>query len=140
MNNIDPETIASFGDEWSRFDRSGMKDAEASKTFDEYFAVLPWPALPYETEGFDMVSGSGRWGRLVAPRVKRLNCIDPSAAIDVARTKLASFANVDFHKASLDSTGLPLASQISAIRWLFYTLFQTLQQLFITGIRYGRCG
>ena len=140
MNNIDPETIASFGDEWSRFDQSEMKDAEASKTFNEYFAVLPWPALPYETEGFDMVSGSGRWGRLVAPRVKRLNCIDPSAAIDVARTKLASFANVDFHKASLDSTGLPLASQISAIRWLFYTMFQTLQQLFVTGIRYGRCG
>jgi SAM-dependent methyltransferase len=111
MNNIEPETIASFGDEWSRFDQSGMTDAEARKTFDEYFAVFPWSALPYEAEGFDMGCGSGRWARFVAPRVKRLNCIDPSAAIDVARAKLASFANVDFYKASVDSTGLPLGSQ-----------------------------
>ena len=111
MANIDPKTIASFGDEWSRFDQSGMTQAEARKTFDEYFALFPWSALPLEAEGFDMGCGSGRWARFVAPRVGRLNCIDPSAAIDVARSQLATFANVKFHQASVDSNVVPPESQ-----------------------------
>ncbi len=36
--------------------------------------------------GFDMGCGSGRWARLVAPRVGTLNCIDPAeAALAVAK-------------------------------------------------------
>jgi hypothetical protein len=40
-NNLDPRTVASFGDEWSRFDQSGMSEDEAEKVFKEYFAVFP---------------------------------------------------------------------------------------------------
>ena len=61
MRNIDEKTVASFGDEWSRFDQTGMADDEACKVFDEYFAVFPWADLEPDAEGFDMGCGSGRW-------------------------------------------------------------------------------
>ena len=111
MSNIDPQTVASFGDEWVRFDQSGMSADELRKVFDGYFAVFPWDRLPSDAEGFDMGCGSGRWARLVAPRVGRLHCIDPSAAITVARSTLAGHDNVVFHQASVDAPGLPLGSQ-----------------------------
>lgn len=111
MKNLDPETISSFGDEWSRFDQSGMTDDEARKVFEEYFAVFPWESLPPNAEGFDMGCGSGRWARWVAPRVGKLNCVDPSAAIVVARANLTGLANVTFHRESVDSSGLSPCSQ-----------------------------
>lgn len=33
MDNIDPRTLASFGDEWSQFDQSGMSDHEAHEVY-----------------------------------------------------------------------------------------------------------
>ena len=111
MKNIDAKTVASFGDEWSRFDQSSMTETEAYKAFSEYFSVFPWDDLPASAEGFDMGCGSGRWARFVAPRVGRLNCIDPSAAIEVARRMLSGHANVGFYQASVDVTGLTHGSQ-----------------------------
>jgi hypothetical protein len=61
--NLDPKTVASFGDEWSRFDQSGMSEDEAEKVFKEYFAVFPWHTLPDAAESFDMGCGSGRRAR-----------------------------------------------------------------------------
>lgn len=109
--NIDPATVDSFGDEWGRFDQSDMADAEAEAIFAEYFAVFPWKILPDNPVGFDMGCGSGRWARLMAPKVGHLNCIDPSSAIDVARKALASLDNVSFHSASVDDVALPENSQ-----------------------------
>jgi hypothetical protein len=40
MGNIDPTTVASFSDEWLRFDQSEMTDSELHKVFLEYFAVF----------------------------------------------------------------------------------------------------
>lgn len=111
MKNIDEETVASFGDEWSRFDQTGMSENEVHKVFDEYFSVFPWGELPANAEGFDMGCGSGRWAKLVAPKVGRLHCIDPSNAIEIARENLANHANVSFHRASVDEQCLPPCSQ-----------------------------
>jgi SAM-dependent methyltransferase len=111
MNNIDPKTIASFSDEWSRFDQQGMADGEALKVFQEYFSIFPWSDLPNNAEVFDMGCGSGRWARWVAPRVGHLHCIDPSEAIKVAQINLAGFENLTFHRASVDSKFIPSSSQ-----------------------------
>jgi SAM-dependent methyltransferase len=111
LKNSDTQTIASFGDEWSRFDQHGMSASEASKVFGEYFSVFPWADLPLDAEGFDMGCGSGRWARLVAPKVGHLHCIDPSDAIQVARSNLTGYENVTFHRASVDGQCLPAASQ-----------------------------
>lgn len=109
--NIDPKTVASFGDEWSRFDQMGMTSDEAKKVFEEYFAVFPWHELPQDAEGFDMGCGSGRWAKWVAPRVGLLHCIDPSYAINVARSNLSGCENVQFHSGSVDAPGLKECSQ-----------------------------
>lgn len=109
--NLDVDTVNSFGDEWSRFDQTALSEAEANKIFDEYFAVFPWSKLPEIATGFDMGCGSGRWARLMAPRVGHLHCIDPSSALEVAKGALFSSHNVSFHLASVDDSPLPPNSQ-----------------------------
>ena len=111
MNNIDQKTVKSFGEEWTRFDQTGMPDDEAKARFEEYFAVFPWDDLLVEAEGFDMGCGTGRWARWVAPKVSKLHCIDPSNAIEVARVNLSMNGNVSFQQASVDSQCLPPNSQ-----------------------------
>lgn len=110
-NNLDDATVDSFGDEWSRFDQTALSEQEASKIFDEYFAIFPWASLGADASGFDMGCGSGRWARLVAPKVGHLHCIDPSSALDTARKALSNSTNVSFHNASVDQSALPDGSQ-----------------------------
>lgn len=100
--NIDPKTVKSFGDEWSRFDQSSMSEEESKKIFDEYFAIFPWSSLPQNPEGFDMGSGSGRWARWVAPKVGILNCIDPSDALEISQINLNEYSNINYFKSSVD--------------------------------------
>jgi SAM-dependent methyltransferase len=109
--NLDPATVRSFGDEWSRFDQTAVEDTEAAVMFNEYFAVFPWTEIPADASGFDMGCGSGRWARLMAPRVGHLHCIDPSNALDVAKRVLSNRNNVSFHQASVDDSPLPGNSQ-----------------------------
>ena len=110
--NLDAATIASFGDEWERYDQSTLSSADLHAAFDGYFAVFPWDKLPAGAEGFDMGCGTGRWARLVAPRVGRLHCIDPSGpALAVARRNLDGCANVDFELAPTSGTALAPGTQ-----------------------------
>ena len=98
-SNSDPGTVAGFGDEWTRLDQTGMSQEDTRRLFERYFGIFPWHELPRACIGFDLGCGSGRWAALVAPRVGKLHCIDPSAAIEVARRNLASHANCELHRA-----------------------------------------
>jgi SAM-dependent methyltransferase len=109
--NIDRQTIQSFGDEWSKFDQSLLSDEEAKKIFGQYFTIFPWDKLPPRAEGFDMGCGTGRWARIVAPKVGKLHCIDPSDAIKVAERSLDAHSNIVFHNDFVDSTDLLPHSQ-----------------------------
>lgn len=101
--NIDYETVLGFGDEWTRFDQRQLSEAECRQLFVRYFRIFPWDQLPKEAHGFDFGCGSGRWAKLVAPKVGRLHCIDASeAAIVVARTNLRDITNCEFHVALAD--------------------------------------
>lgn len=111
MKNVDNKTVASFGDEWSRFDQSDMTAKESQKAFKEYFSVFSWDHLPENAEGFDMGCGSGRWANFVAPRVGKLNCIDPSSAIDIAKSQLKHHSNISFFQDSINSTNISKESQ-----------------------------
>jgi SAM-dependent methyltransferase len=104
--NVDRKTVEGFGDEWERFDQSELPEQEQRTIFESYFSVFPWHRLPMNAEGFDLGCGSGRWAKLVAPRVTRLHCIDPSVALNVARKNLAQFTNCTFHSAAVD--GIPI--------------------------------
>jgi SAM-dependent methyltransferase len=109
--NVDDDTVRSFGDEWSRFDQTELLDSEASTIFEEYFSVFPWDRLPENAVGFDMGCGSGRWAMIMAQRVGHLHCIDPSTALEVAKSALSSADNVSFHQAAVDECALPANSQ-----------------------------
>jgi ubiquinone/menaquinone biosynthesis C-methylase UbiE len=112
LKNVDPDVVAGFGDEWSRFDQSELSQDELHRLFEGYFSTFPWADLPPNAEGFDMGCGSGRWAYFVAPRVGRLHLIDASKdALDVAQRKLAAATNVDFIHASVADVPLPDNSQ-----------------------------
>ena len=104
--NVDQKTVEGFGDEWTRFDQSDLPGQEQADLFESYFSIFPWHTLPESAEGFDLGCGSGRWAKLVAPRVGRLHCIDPSVALDVARRNLVQLTNCDFHCATVDAIPL----------------------------------
>jgi SAM-dependent methyltransferase len=106
--NIDPETVRGFGDEWTRFDQTGLSAAEREEIFEQYFGIFPWDDLADDAAGFDLGCGSGRWALEVAPRLGRLHCVDASgAALAVARRTLADQPNCEFHEASVGA--LPFA-------------------------------
>ncbi|MEN8236549.1 MAG: methyltransferase domain-containing protein [Pseudomonadota bacterium] len=107
-SNVDHKTVEGFGEEWSHFDQSQMSDEETAAHFAQYFKNFPWHSLPKDAAGFDMGCGSGRWAKLVAPRVGWLHCIDASSkALEVCRQMLRENTNVQWHQASVDQ--LPFA-------------------------------
>ena len=107
--NLDQSVVEGFGDEWSRFDQSALSADELESMFENYFHIFPWNTLPVDAVGFDLGCGSGRWARLVAPRVGTLHLIDPSNALEVAKRNLSAQTNCKFHQASVDS--IPLADE-----------------------------
>lgn len=107
MKNKHQATVDGFGDEWERFDQTGMSNTDSSDIFQNYFSIFPWENLPKNAVGFDLGCGSGRWAKAVAPRVGKLHCIDPSVAIDVARKNLQGQTNCEFHSAGVDDIPVP---------------------------------
>lgn len=107
VENIDRKVVEGFGDEWSRFDQSELSDNELERLFDSYFNIFPWELLNDDAKGFDLGCGSGRWAKLVAPRVGQLHLIDPSAdALAVAKRNLSQTDNCFFHNAGVEEIPL----------------------------------
>ena len=105
------EVVDGFGDEWSRFDQTGLSDTELKEMFDNYFKIFPWNSLPENSVGFDLGCGSGRWAKLVAPNVGKLYLFDPSEkALEVAKNNLQSKSNCEFYVASVDEMPIAEAS------------------------------
>jgi SAM-dependent methyltransferase len=102
MVNVDPDVVAAFGDEWTRFSNELLGDDELAEMFQAYTSTFPWADLPEGAVGYDAGCGSGRWARFFAPRVGLLHCVDASAAaLSVARSVLVEHSNVEFHHADL---------------------------------------
>lgn len=110
MKNLDKKTVESFGHEWESFDQSKIKN-ESFKVFMKYFSIFPWYKISNLSEGFDMGCGSGRFAQFVAPKVKLLNCIDPSNAINIAKQNMKNFNNIKYFKKSVNNCGLRHNSQ-----------------------------
>lgn len=106
--NSHKSTIDGFGYEWEKFDQSLLPSEEHQKLFDAYFEIFPWKTLPSDAVGFDLGCGSGRWAKLVAPKVGKLHCIDPSTALEIAKKNLRDNHNCKFHQTSVGD--IPLAN------------------------------
>jgi SAM-dependent methyltransferase len=109
-NNMHHNTVLGFGDEWERFDQSELPTSELLLLFNKYFNIFPWDVLPEKAIGFDMGCGSGRWATIVADRVEKLHCIDPSSALNVARMNLALKDNCIYHHGGVGDYILPAES------------------------------
>lgn len=109
LNKHQP-TVDGFGDEWERFDQSKLSKDEHNLLFNRYFRIFPWDELSATAVGFDMGCGSGRWAKLVAPKIGVLHCIDPSSALAVARRTLTENSNCVFHAAGVSDQPLPVKS------------------------------
>jgi ubiquinone/menaquinone biosynthesis C-methylase UbiE len=108
--NVDREVVEGFGYEWSKFDQASLSRQDQREMFNAYFSIFPWHKLSKSSVGFDLGCGSGRWAELVAPRVGKLHCIDPSmAALSVAKQNLNEQPNCEFHLAAVD--GIPLKGE-----------------------------
>lgn len=106
--NIDPKTVAGFGEEWNSFDQTSLDNEEWERLFDRYFGIFPWDDLPENAQGFDLGCGSGRWAAGVVEKVGTLHCVDPSdKALAVAKKRLGHHKGAQFHHASVDA--IPLA-------------------------------
>jgi ubiquinone/menaquinone biosynthesis C-methylase UbiE len=112
VKNIDKKTVESFGDEWNQYNQSSLAETELEKAWDQYFHIFPFDQIDLSSEGFDMGCGSGRWAKFVAPKVKLLNCIDPSSkALNVAKKNLGNFSNINFYEGSANHNDLTPESQ-----------------------------
>ncbi|MFO1247313.1 MAG: class I SAM-dependent methyltransferase [Alphaproteobacteria bacterium] len=111
--NLDPGIVHGFGEQWSKYDQAAMPKEDVQREFDGYFDIFPWELVSKNATGFDMGCGTGRWAKLVAPRVGHLNCIEPSRAVETARKKLADagITNASFFEAGVGNPPLPEKSQ-----------------------------
>jgi len=109
--NKDEKVIEEFGEEWARYSYDNIDEEKLYENFQQYFGVFPWQLISDRSEGFDMGCGSGRWAKFVAPKVKMLNCIEPSKAIEVAKKNLRSCSNVNFFQESTDTCLIESSSQ-----------------------------
>lgn len=111
MKNVDLSTVNGFGEEWTAFDQSGLKEPEQAKIFQDYFQSFPWDEIPSGAFGADLGCGSGRWASVVAPRVGSLLVMDASnAALNVARRNLQNHQNVSWALGSVNQIPTPDAS------------------------------
>lgn len=111
-NNVDQRVVEDFGKEWKTFNQSALTIEDLTKAFNQYFHLFPFDKINPSSIGFDMGCGSGRWAKLIAPKVGRLICIDPSnLALEQAKQNLKDFTNIEYECASVSETKLEDASQ-----------------------------
>ena len=110
--NIDSKVVEDFGKEWEAFNQKAFIGESLENAFNQYFCIFPMERLNSNSVGFDMGCGSGRWAKLIAPKVKQLNCIDPSnLALEQAKKNLSEFPNCKFECASVSDNTLETNSQ-----------------------------
>jgi 2-polyprenyl-3-methyl-5-hydroxy-6-metoxy-1,4-benzoquinol methylase len=111
MENKNNKVIQEFGDEWTIFNYSKIDKKKLKQNFNEYFSIVSSNFFSKKSIGFDMGCGSGRWAQFVAPKVKQLNCVDPSNAIFIAQKNLKRFKNITYFKETTEMCSIKKKSQ-----------------------------
>lgn len=106
--HIDPETVRSFGEEWSKF--SSFSEEDIKVAGDQYFDIIDDKMLTPATTALDLGCGTGRWSRYIANRVKFVEAIDPSQAVLSAEKLTADKTNIRITQAGVDNIPFPDSS------------------------------
>ena len=112
QNNADARVVGDFGREWKTLGQEKLKSEELKLAFNEYFHILPLDLIDTQSEGCEMGCGSGRWAKVMAPKVGKLHRIDPSdIALERAEPNLISANNCRFECASVADSTIANGSQ-----------------------------
>lgn len=103
--NIDQQTVSSFGEEWKAF--HGFSEADLKRLGDLYFDIVPPEMLNDTMKVVDIGCGSGRFIRYLKGRYAKITGIDPSKAIFAADELIGKDEKVELVQASTDSIPFP---------------------------------
>lgn len=101
IENIDKNTVESFGEEWTAFNT--FNENEIHNAGDNYFDLLPAGILNKNTTALDVGCGTGRWSYYLSEKIGSIECIDPSKAVIAASKLLAKKENIRISQASADN-------------------------------------
>lgn len=99
-NNIDMETVVSFGEEWSKFNDFSVLDIKVAG--DQYFDIVP-EDLYKGKYILDVGCGTGRWSKYLSRQASEIEAIDPSEAVLSAAVLLQDEKNVRISRTSVDN-------------------------------------
>ncbi len=105
FDNIDPKTVASFGEEWKIFHDFNAKDIKSIG--DKYFDIVSASMLNENSTVIDIGCGSGRFIKYLKGRYHKITGVDPSDAILVADELLGSDPDIELVKTSTDYLPFP---------------------------------
>jgi SAM-dependent methyltransferase len=98
--NIDWQTVESFGAEWTKF--SAFTDQEITEIGNQYFDIVDFNIINKKSYVLDMGCGTGRWTKYLADKVGFIEAIDPSVSVFKASELLKNNTNVRVSQASVD--------------------------------------
>lgn len=99
--NIDWNTVESFGEEWEKF--AHFSKDEITSYGDEYFDIVNDEMLNKDSYVLDMGCGTGRWTRYVALKAGFVEAIDPSKAVISASKLLKGIENIRISHAEVSN-------------------------------------
>jgi ubiquinone/menaquinone biosynthesis C-methylase UbiE len=105
--NIDKKTVASFGEEWTKFDSFSAEEIKTAG--DQYFDIVSDQVLNKNTVVLDLGCGTGRWSKYIGDKAGFIEAVDPSAAVFAAQHLTSDMTNVRITQASSD--GIPFADE-----------------------------
>ena len=99
--NIDLETVQSFGEEWLKFNAFSAEEIKSAG--DQYFDIVTEKELNDSSYVLDLGCGSGRWTKYMASKSKFIEAVDPSHAVFSAIQAYNDLDNVRFTQAGVDT-------------------------------------
>ncbi len=99
-DNLDQQTVASFGEEWDRFHQFDFEEIQHAG--DQYFDIVNDEMINPSSKVLDIGCGSGRWTWYLHQRVGEVYAVDPSEAVLAADHLLADASNVHIAQAGVD--------------------------------------
>lgn len=103
--NIDPEVVKTFGDEWTKFHQFSKKTIE--KICAEYFDIVDETIVNKNTYMIDIGCGTARWSEYFLDKAGFIEAVDPSEAVFAADQLLDNAENIRITRASVDTLPWP---------------------------------